>query len=374
MAEEGDNFEDARDSNPTGGRLSQSADGAPTGRTPTALDPLQQNAEILQELQTRNLVGMSKTQLKDYSEQLKLRMDIDENLRALSKRKRTESIATTTLAAAEPDPERREKGVDNLIKRGRIRELEQPSQSAFQEWLADCEREFKLHGCEFDDTERRTQFAIRSISGKKNDKLREVIAALNRRTNRQGEGPLLWDEMTEIVQNTIMNPAVRRANIAVKYHQAQVLLNQSVQNFHKYMTELETMLDYEVPEGPAKVDSYFARLPPYIRARITEANVLGQTHTIEELMATAMRYEQANTAKASQVSSSTGSSPAPARSDSGQPPRGNRNRRGNRGSRGRPQGDGRNLASSPNNIPARESRPVGNAYPNNYASDTQQEK
>ena len=41
------------------------------------------------------------------------------------------------------------------------------------------------------------------------------------------------------------------------------------------MTELETMLDYKVPEGPAKVDSYFARLLPYIRARITEANVLG---------------------------------------------------------------------------------------------------
>ena len=48
------------------------------------------------------------------------------------------------------------------------------------------------------------------------------------------------------------------------------------------------MLDYKVLEGPAKVDSYFARLPPYIRARITEANVLGQTHTIEELMAIAM--------------------------------------------------------------------------------------
>jgi hypothetical protein len=374
MAEIDDNFVDAQDENLAGEGPSTSAPGTLAGRTPIVLDPIQQNAEILQELQMKSLAGMSKVQLKDYSEQLKLRMDIDENLRALSKRKRTESIATTTLAAAEPDPERREKGVDNLIKRGRIRELEQPSQSAFQEWLADCEREFKLHGCEFDDTERRTQFAIRSISGKKNDKLREVIAALNRRTNRQGEGPLLWDEMTEIVQNTILNPAVRRAEIAVKYHQAQVLPNQSVQNFHKYMTELETMLDYKVPEGPAKVDSYFARLPPYIRARITEANVLGQTHTIEELMATAMRYEQANTVKASQVSSSTGSSPAPTRSDSGQSARGNRNRRGNRGGRGRPQGDDRNPASSPNNIPARESRPVGNAYPNAYAANAQQEK
>ena len=65
------------------------------------------------------------------------------------------------------------------------------------------------------------------------------------------------------------------------------------------MTELETILDYKVPEGLAKVDSYFARLPPYIRARIIEANVLGQTHTIEELIATAIQYKQANTAKAS---------------------------------------------------------------------------
>ena len=156
MVEEGDNFEDAQDSNPRGRGPSQSVDGAPAGHTPAVLDPLQQNAEILQELQTRTLVGLSKAQLKDYSKQLKLRMDIDENLRALSKRKRIESIATTTLAAAEPGQERRERRVDNLIKRGRIRELEQPSQSAFQEWLADYEREFKLYGCEFDDTERRT--------------------------------------------------------------------------------------------------------------------------------------------------------------------------------------------------------------------------
>ena len=48
------------------------------------------------------------------------------------------------------------------------------------------------------------------------------------------------------------------------------------------------MLDYKVPEGPAKVDSYFARLPPYICARIIEANVLGQTHTIKELIVTAI--------------------------------------------------------------------------------------
>ena len=59
------------------------------------------------------------------------------------------------------------------------------------------------------------------------------------------------------------------------------------------------MLDYKVPERPAKVDSYFARLPPYICARITEANVLGQTYTIKELIAIAIRYKQANTAKAS---------------------------------------------------------------------------
>ena len=65
------------------------------------------------------------------------------------------------------------------------------------------------------------------------------------------------------------------------------------------MTELKTMLDYKVLKRPAKVDSYFARLLPYIRARIIEANVLGQTHTIKELIATAIQYKQANTAKAS---------------------------------------------------------------------------
>ena len=48
------------------------------------------------------------------------------------------------------------------------------------------------------------------------------------------------------------------------------------------------MLDYKVPEGLAKVDSYFARLLPYIYTRIIEANVLGQTHTIKELIATAI--------------------------------------------------------------------------------------
>ena len=59
------------------------------------------------------------------------------------------------------------------------------------------------------------------------------------------------------------------------------------------------MLDYKVLEGPAKVDSYFARLPPYICIRIIEANVLDQTYTIKELIATAIQYEQTNTAKAS---------------------------------------------------------------------------
>ena len=68
----------------------------------------------------KSTLGMSKAQLKDYSEQLQLRLNIAESLQAASKRKRTESVATATLAASDPDYKRAEKAIAKLIKHGRI--------------------------------------------------------------------------------------------------------------------------------------------------------------------------------------------------------------------------------------------------------------
>ena len=70
MAEEGEDFIDAQDENSAGEGLSTNAPGALPIRTPTALNPIQQNAELLQELIMKSTLGISKAQLKDYSEQL----------------------------------------------------------------------------------------------------------------------------------------------------------------------------------------------------------------------------------------------------------------------------------------------------------------
>ena len=99
-------------------------------------------------------------------------------------------------------------------------ELKSKTQSAFTDWIAGCERMFDLYECADIDVGRRTNFAIMFIKTEHDWNLRDAVSALTRRQSRLPA--LLWDEMIQIVQDTIQNPAVRRAELAVQYHGAAI--------------------------------------------------------------------------------------------------------------------------------------------------------
>jgi hypothetical protein len=228
------------------------------------------------------------------------------------------------------------------------------------------EREFAIHQVEDYDVVRRTRYAVQRISFETDNKLKDVVALLDRRLGRQDAPPLLWDEMKRLIEDAIENPAVRRAELAVKYHEARVKDNQSVLTFQRYMMDLESRMDYVIEDGRAKVDVYFARLPKAIRDKIIAANTLKDCAVVDDLMAEATRHE--STTKNSTGRTRSGQDPPPPRRESGSAADGARTNRGRgRGHRGGTPRRGGSPASGANSLPRREGRPYA-------SSDSQSEK
>jgi hypothetical protein len=228
------------------------------------------------------------------------------------------------------------------------------------------EREFAIHQVEDYDVVRRTRYAVQRISFETDNKLKDVVALLDRRLGRQDAPPLLWDEMKRLIKDAIENPAVRRAELAVKYYEARVKDNQSVLTFQRYMMDLESRIDYVIEDGRAKVDTYFARLPKAIRDKIIAANTLKDCVVVDDLMAEATRHE--STTKSGTGRTQSGQDPPPPRRESGSAAGGARtNRGGGRGRRGGTPRRGGSPASGANSLPRREGRPYA-------SSDSQSEK
>ena len=304
-------------------------DERPTPPLPTPL-PRRTATEMLEELQDVAIEDLSNKQLRDHLERTKLLQELVDTTTA--KRKRTESTTSRTLAGIVADPKRVKDPIEHLITKGKLPQLRAHTQAAFNEWLTACERVFYLFDCDSIDTQKRTVFAMSSVQTD-NKQLKDAVSALNRRLGRDDLGDLYWAEMRQIIQDTLTSPAVRRAQLAIQYHSAAMKESQAVASFHKYIAELESQLDYEIPESQAKVDDYFARLPGYIRSKIIENNVLTRSITTDELLAEAQRYEQTYRASKEEPGSRTPSSSS-SRGDS-RGPRDTRNGRGNhRGRRG----------------------------------------